>query len=187
MTQSPSTVIHASNSTVWIPTENEWYKAAYYDPSASGPADDYWLYPTRSDSAPTIATAGATGDISNPGANVANYNYGADWNAQDGNVTTVGSAGPLSASYYGTYDQGGNVWEWNEAKSGGNRGLRGASWIDELNIMPSTLINNGAPTLEDFFFGFRLASSVPEPSRAMLLLAGACASLMRRRRHTAGI
>ena len=33
----------------WIPTENEWYKAAYYDPSPQGPADHYWLYPWRSD------------------------------------------------------------------------------------------------------------------------------------------
>lgn len=34
----------------WIPSENEWYKAAYYDPTKGG--SDYWLYPTRSDSHP---------------------------------------------------------------------------------------------------------------------------------------
>ena len=43
---------------------------------------------------PTIATANAVGDISNPGANVANYNFGADWNGQNGNVTTVGTQAP---------------------------------------------------------------------------------------------
>jgi hypothetical protein len=50
------------------------------------------LYPTQSDAIPTVGTANATGDISNPGANVANYFFGADWNGQNGNVTTVGSA-----------------------------------------------------------------------------------------------
>ena len=36
-----------------------------------------------------------------------------------------------SASPYGTYDQGGNVAEWNEEiVSGSNRGLRGGSWVN---------------------------------------------------------
>jgi sulfatase modifying factor 1 len=128
MTQAAETVIHASNATVWLPTENEWYKAAYYDPTLNTGAGGYWLYPTKSSSIPTVAAAGTTGIISNPGANVANYNFGADWNAQDGNVTTVGSAG--ATSYYGTFDQGGNVWEWNEAivVGGAARGVRGGSW-----------------------------------------------------------
>ena len=97
------------SSRYFIPTENEWYKAAYYDPRSvaeGGPAGNYWLYPTQSNSAPTQATANANGDISNPGNNVVNFLSGADWNGQDGNVTTVGSAG--SDSYYGTFDQGGN-------------------------------------------------------------------------------
>ena len=71
--------------------------------------------PTASNSLPTIATANAVGDISNPGTRVANYNRGADWNGQDGNVTTAGSAGAGSASFYSAFDQGGNVREWNEA------------------------------------------------------------------------
>ena len=97
-------------ATWFLTSENEWYKAAYYQPAAQGgDADNYWLYPTASNSVPTIATANSVGDISNPGTNVANYNMGADWNSQDGNVTTVGSAGPLSQSFYGTSDQGGNV------------------------------------------------------------------------------
>ena len=62
-------------STWFLPSENEWYKAAYYQPAAQGgDADNYWLYPTASNSAPTIATANSVGDISNPGTNVANYN-----------------------------------------------------------------------------------------------------------------
>jgi len=99
-------------SQVFIPTEDEWHKAAYHQPSTQGgDSDDYWAYPTASNSTPTVATANGTGDISNPGTNVANYRYGADWNGQFGNVTTVGSAGIDSESFYGTSDQGGNVWE----------------------------------------------------------------------------
>jgi hypothetical protein len=84
-----------------LPSDNEWYKAAYHQPaSVGGDVDDYWLYPTRSNTPPTLATADETGNINNDTANIANSINGADWNAQDGNVTTVGSGGPGSASYY---------------------------------------------------------------------------------------
>lgn len=43
-----------------IPTENEWYKAAYY--KGGGTNAGYWLYATQSDSAPTCVTANSVGD-----------------------------------------------------------------------------------------------------------------------------
>ncbi len=156
----------AGDAQFFIPTENEWYKAAYHQPSASGgDADDYWLYPTASNSVPTVATANATGDISNPGTNVANYDRGADWNSQDGNVTTVGSAGPNSESFYGTSDQGGNVWEWYETLvSASSRGLRGGSWLDDESGLRSSFQRSFGPTGEDGDVGFRVASSfIPRP------------------------
>ena len=176
-----------TNSTIWLPSENEWYKAAYHDPVNAG-ADgsgttDYWLYPTQSDSAPTVATATAIGDVGNPGPNVANYNFGADWNAQNGNVTTVGSAGAASASYYGTFDQGGNVWEWNEAIISSSRGLRGGSWNLNVFNLQSSIRNSSSPSLEGNSFGFRLAS-VPEPSSVLMLGLAGMALVTRRRRPT---
>ena len=162
-------------ATWFLTSENEWYKAAYYQPAAQGgDADNYWLYPTATNSGPAVATANSVGDISNPGTNVANYLSGADWNSQNGNVTTVGSAGPFSESFYGTSDQGGNVWEWNEALIGGSfRGMRGGSW-DVLgpNYLQSSLRDFFFPSNDSSSsFGFRVAT-VPEPSTAVLAALG---------------
>jgi len=186
-TATPSnglSITREPGATWFLTSENEWYKAAYHQPSAQGgDGDDYWLYPTASNTAPTIATADSVGNISNPGANVANYHAGADWNSQDGNVTTVGSAGPLSDSFYGTADQGGNVWEWNEALiSGSFRGLRGGSWGFGANNLPSSVrANDWVPSSENPGIGFRVAT-VPEPSTALLaVLACALICVLRKR------
>jgi formylglycine-generating enzyme required for sulfatase activity len=142
----------------WLPGEDEWYKVAYYQPSGQGgDVDSYWLYPTRSNGAPTVATADLDGNINNDTANIANYNNGADWNGRNGNVTTVGSGGPGSASFYGAFDMGGNVWEWNEQTIGGNRGLRGGSWNYFSFTLQSSLRNLNNPTLENDDIGFRVA------------------------------
>lgn len=166
---------------VAIASENEWYKAAYYDGSGG-----YYDYPTQSNSAPTVATANSTGDISNPGTNVANYASGADWNSQNGNVTTVGSAGAGSASHYGTFDQGGNVWEWNdEILFTSDRGLRGGSFGSNANALQSSNRNFGNPAGGSADLGFRVSSlaPIPEPSAyaAILGCLGLALALTRRK------
>lgn len=143
----------------WLPGENEWYKAAYHQPAGQGgDADSYWAYPTANNAAPTVvATADATGNINNDAVNIANYERGADWNGQNGNVTTVGSGGPGSASYYGAFDMGGNVWEWNEQIIGGDRGLRGGAWNIFALLLQSSFRNFGTPTVVFNNSGFRVA------------------------------
>jgi formylglycine-generating enzyme required for sulfatase activity len=163
-------------ATWFLPSEDEWYKAAYYDPTLNDGSGGYWHYPTRSNSSPTIATADSTGNISNPGANVANTSSGADWNGQNGNVTTVGSAGFLAESYYGTSDQGGNVEEWNESliidPFLALRGIRGGSWSDSSTFYPRA---SNRTRLQDVVsgpeLGFRVAT-VPEPSTLLLGVLG---------------
>ncbi|REJ66979.1 MAG: PEP-CTERM sorting domain-containing protein [Planctomycetota bacterium] len=106
-------------------------------------------------------------------------------------LTDVGEYG-LSASPYGTFDQGGNVWEWNEALIGSDRGLRGSSWSAFSNGLAASgrISTNPYPGQEFFNFGFRIASTaeavVPEPSTyamAALGLLGLGLYGWRRRSH----
>ncbi|MHB8521789.1 MAG: formylglycine-generating enzyme family protein [Limisphaerales bacterium] len=113
-----SSITRNAGANVFLPNENEWYKAAYYQPSASGgPPGNYWKYATRNNEPP--APAAPSGDI-----NSANYA-----SAAPTLLTGVGSY-TNSASFYGTFDQDGNVWEWNESQQGALRGMRGGGWID---------------------------------------------------------
>jgi hypothetical protein len=49
-----------ANAAYWIPTENEWYKAAYY--KGGGINAGYWLYATQSNNLPVPVQASFTGD-----------------------------------------------------------------------------------------------------------------------------
>jgi len=176
-----------SGATFYVPTEDQWYKAAYYKGGSTSAG--YWDYATQSDTAPTAVTAGLTG-IGSSGStgNFANYNSVASWNGQTGNVTTVGTNGGASA--YGAFDMSGNLYEWNDltGAAGSSRGLRGGDWS---NTNPFSLSSSRSlsldPSDEDGSIGFRLASpvAVPEPSTYAMALAGlACGgySMFRRRR-----
>jgi|688.fasta_scaffold39998_8 formylglycine-generating enzyme required for sulfatase activity len=170
----------------YVPTENQWYKAAYY--AGSGTNAGYWDYATQSDIAPTAVTADSTG-IGSAGStgNSANLNLGADWNLQDGNVTTVGTNGGASA--YGAFDMSGNVSEWNDlaGAAGSSRGFRGGNWSLGAYYSSSSYGDSIDASGGGADLGFRLASpvAVPEPATWMMGLAGiACAGwgAYRRRR-----
>ncbi len=176
-----------SGASYFLPTEDQWYKAAYY--KGGGTNAGYWDYATQSDTAPTAVTADGVGNGSAAGTgNFANYNRAADWNGQNGNVTTVGTNGGASA--YGAFDMSGNVLEWNDltGAAGSVRGFRGGYWFhgDPFELS-SSLRFTLAPSYEDSGSCFRLASPVPvpEPSTWVMAAGGlACGGwqMWRRRR-----
>jgi formylglycine-generating enzyme required for sulfatase activity len=99
---------------IYLPSEDEWYKAAYYDPTLHR----YYDYPAGTDEPMACAVPGNTPNTANCGsatnsANPANPGLPppADWFY--GDVTDVG-AYSQSASPNGTYDQGGNVFQWTD-------------------------------------------------------------------------
>ncbi|EIP99818.1 hypothetical protein OpiT1DRAFT_04349 [Opitutaceae bacterium TAV1] len=147
-----STPDHATSTGWVIPNENEWYKAAYYNPTLNEGAGGYTNYPWAGGASPSH-----TQDAVN----------GATYSGGPGNVTDVGSYINAS-SYFGTYDQAGNLWEWTDTiSSGNNRVLRGGAVYSNVNDLSAASGRGGSgPTDEGYYYGFRVASltAVPEPS-----------------------
>jgi len=115
-----------TRNTEWrfaVTSEDEWYKAAYH--KNDGPTGNYWDYPTGSDIAPKAEAP--------PGTDMVNGSANWDsevWSNWDDEEIDVGAyTAKPSSSPYGTFDQGGNAWEWNETASTrqeyGTRGVRG--------------------------------------------------------------
>jgi len=113
-------VLRNPDARYWLPSDDEWYKAAYHQPlGQGGDFSEFWPYPTRNIDAP----------ISEPppgGVNSANTC------CETGRQATDVGAYAESRAYYGTFDQGGNVQEWTEWTSEfqplRNRRIRGGSW-----------------------------------------------------------
>jgi len=162
----------------YIPTENEWYKAAYYSPVKGGVGSPgYYTYATRSDAGP--------GNTIGSGANQANYNNGVFAVTQSATIdpnqnylTNVG-AFTNSASYYGTFDQSGNVYEWNDltGAADSSRGYRGGDYGGDATFLQSAQRGTVDPAYEGLDTGFRLAAPVPEPTSLGLAVAGGLAAL----------
>lgn len=163
-----NTVTRNAGAAVFLPSEDEWYKAAYYDPRTTaqgGPPSDshYWPYPTSSNAAPT-------GSSPTGAANHANISPGGPINLTDVGAYT-GTTSP-----YGAFDMGGNVYQWNEGMfdTGVNiaRIMRGGSFNDPSLGTMSSVRFDVDPTSHVYTLGFRVASNVPEPSSLVLAALG---------------
>lgn len=158
---NPSNRFRNSQAQYFLPSADEWYKAAYYDPDAGL----YYRYPTGSNDIPD--------GIDFPGDTEFEAVY---WdgtgNLVPNDITDVGVESP-----YGTLGQGGNVFEWEESESDllndsslSPRAIRGGFWQRDIRLMDSNLRINSPPTNENEFNGFRIASlTVPEPSSFVIL------------------
>jgi len=141
----------------FLPTEDEWYKAAYYKPDASG----YSLYANGLN---TITAA-------DNGWNYLNGSYSAPWDVGTG-----------TEEQNGTFDMMGNIREWNETLFPGSlRGVRGGSFYGNEGPLASSAQISTTPPSEGFYAGFRVAS-IPEPATICLLGLGAL-SLIRRKNN----
>ena len=168
--QTEGYVARNNNATWWIPSEDEWYKAAYYDATQHGdlPATDrYNNFATGSDALPLDS---ANNPISGA-ANVANYNW-VRYSLRKSSRPAVQPPGVLtpvgyyakSRSAYGTFDQAGNVWQWTEGvvsnSTQTNRIVRGGSWGPGITPVSCYIRRDYPPGFyEDDDTGFRLARS----------------------------
>ena len=161
-----------SNAFYFLPTEDEWFKAAYWNGSA---IQDYATKP---------------GDTLHQGDGTS----GTGWNYEDDGYVFdpygpwgVGSG---SEELNGTYDMMGNNWEWAESPSSdpsyatySPRGLRGGVWSYNSSVLAASSGSGSNPHGESYDKGFRVAS-VPEPASILVWfgLGVASLALLRRRR-----
>jgi sulfatase modifying factor 1 len=140
-----------------IPTEDEWYKAAYFKADGSG----YSIYAFGTNTAPIAGLqSNYVGIIGYP------------WN--------VGSG---AMEQNGTYDMMGNVWQWNESLINASayvfRGGFYNSFYD-YELGSSERFYGGLPSGEGDNLGFRIVS-IPEPTSLSLLAIGGLALLRKRK------
>jgi len=147
-----------------LPTEDEWYKAAYWRDDIN---DQWSLYAHGADTTPTWGTTDGWNYRDYDGG----YAYGMDtwdvgYGAQEQNET---------------YDMMGNVWEWTEAVYKDPRLLvRGGSYGNSALTMSSDSRGGGYSDFEYSDVGFRVVA-VPEPSSIILFFIGGVGAWIIRR------
>ncbi|NOY28865.1 MAG: SUMF1/EgtB/PvdO family nonheme iron enzyme [Planctomycetes bacterium] len=176
---NPDNLYRNSGAKYFLPSADEWYKAAFYNPAGAG---SYGDYPTANGLVPTAVASGTA-------ANTAVFAQSGATGPAD--ITQAGGLSP-----YGTMGQGGNVYEWEETAfllvndlslfPLFPRGVRGGSWRSDSSFLSSSDRSSSIPSIEGFHrylnvLGFRVAS-IPEPSSVLLGAMAAVGLLMRRRR-----
>ena len=168
MTDAALMAVTRNPGSTWVlPNVNEWYKSAYY--VGGGTNAGYWTYATQSNMVPSnvLSATGTNNANFIDSSNLGPPNYG--YTDPTTGLTPVGTFAD-SPSAYGTYDQNGDVWQWNETPiSGLYRDTRGGSFAGGWGSLYKWSDSAPYPMLADPTVGFRVAY-VPEPSTLMLLI-----------------
>jgi formylglycine-generating enzyme required for sulfatase activity len=168
---NPANPFRNSQASYFLPSTDQWYKAAYYNPMAGV----YYDYPTGSDIRPDGI------DFVNDTTFDAVFTDGGT-NPQPNDITDVGILSP-----YRTAGQGGNIWEWVETEFdlvndsiSSARAIRGGSWSGANSARLRATEQLGLnPAIEHVDVGLRVAS-IPEPSTALLAALAGMGLLWRR-------
>ena len=180
-----------ANAKYGLPSENEWYKAAYHQPtSVGGDIDNYWSIATGSNLIPNSRNGSSTDPNSGNFfrndflANGFNDGYAVSQSpilsGSQPYLTDVG-AFSLADSYYGAFDLAGNVAEWNEGMIGTSRLLRGGSWRTGESILSAGVRTGVDSAFAYDSVGFRIVI-IPEPSVVALATVGATLLVRRLRK-----
>ena len=114
------------------------------------------------------------GDMPNQANHFTNGRYSAtqsSWYVESQNYLTEVGAFSSSTSFYGTFDQSGNVYQWTDATGTELVAIRGGSWQDEDVSAATRLVTS--PDDENPICGFRiagLAASPPPPPPPRVLI-----------------
>ena len=151
--------VRTPGTTLALPSTDEWYKAAYYDPAKNGGAGGYWLYATR-------AASLVNNSVS---ANYFDGDYAATQSPTQNSASNLLPVGYFSSvpSAYGTFDQTGSVAEWVEQDNAANRLLTGGSWLDNPAAgasLSAGTVEHRSPTERFNRTGFRVVSCPPAPA-----------------------
>jgi len=161
----------------WIPTEDEWYKAAYYRRGNRNAG--YWLYPTQSSVAPgnRVLSISNQANIALPDGN-GKYSLTQNWYVAGPNYLAAVGSYSGSAGPYGTFDQGGNLQEWTDAVQGDLRIARGGNFRSSPQEISSSARAAIVPTWWNASTTIRLATTAPLPQLPTLVVKAPSGSII---------
>ena len=174
---------HNPGARYWIPTWDEWLKAAHYDPDKNGPgAGGWWKYSTMSDAAPVYGPPGVlvSGVLAQANAQWTSANFPGQ------NPLAVPLGAYALSNAWGLYDVAGGTSEWVEEASllHTARGADGSAWATTQSAITDQVSYSGGdfPSFSRYDLGFRVASNVPAPGLVSLATGALLYSCRRRRK-----
>ncbi|MEO1585236.1 MAG: SUMF1/EgtB/PvdO family nonheme iron enzyme [Planctomycetota bacterium] len=161
-------VSRSPDARYWIPSLDEWFKAAHYDPNRNGPGEGgYWDFPNGNNEPLTPGLPGEPGAETSYRVDEAGFNE----------LTIPVGAYPETQSPWGLLDVSGGATEWTETYLPGQE-QRTRIWGGSLAGEDRGLLTNedaigfigaDSPQIPGGRVGLRIASAIPSPSSAVLL------------------